>query len=332
MSKGTLIKILINTFIGFVLVVVWLRFVDIEQILGVLSTTRLKILFLVFFFLTVSPVIRAQRLKILLSPVRKISLSDLIFLNGVAMMLNFFIPIRGGEIAKGAYLASNYDLPLGKSLVWIFLDRFLDFLTVLVIASFLLLFLPNNLPSNFVFITFGVVIILLTMAYLMTFKVSPAKAILKFLGNLLVIEKLKVLFASFYEFLIDTFAVFNRNPQELFLLFFLTALAYGADAAIWYFGFQALNSTQPFVLMYLGQLLSALTYLIPAAPGYIGSAEASGLLILSGIFGIENNLSSAMIVMMHIVTIVFVIFYGVISIYFLKVDLGQILKKILDRS
>ena len=83
--------------------------------------------------------------------------------------------------------------------------------------------------------------------------------------------------------------------------------------------------------MYFGQLLSALTYLIPAAPGYVGSAEASGSLILSGILGIDNNLASAMIVLTHVSTAIFVIIYGLVSIFNLKIDLGFILKKTFKR-
>ena len=84
--------------------------------------------------------------------------------------------------------------------------------------------------------------------------------------------------------------------------------------------------------MYLGQLLSALTYLIPAAPGYIGSAEASGLLIFSGIFGINTNLASSMTVLFHIASGVFVLFYGLISVFSLKLDLRLILKKALKKD
>ncbi len=112
----------------------------------------------------------------------------------------------------------------------------------------------------------------------------------------------------------------------------VTFLAYAADAAIWYFTFLALGINQDFLKMYLGQVLSALTYLIPAAPGYVGSAEASGLLILSGIFRIEPNLASAMIVLFHITSAVFVLFFGLVSIYSLKINLGSLFKRIFPIS
>ena len=112
----------------------------------------------------------------------------------------------------------------------------------------------------------------------------------------------------------------------------ITVLAYAADAAIWYFSFMALGVNMSFLKMYLGQLLSALTYLVPAAPGYVGSAEASGLLILSGVFGIQANLASAMIVLLHITSALFVLIFGLISIYSLKIKVGTLLKRVLKRN
>lgn len=324
-----LVKILLNTLLGIVLILVWLRFVNINQILTTLATTRVVFLLPMFFFMLLSPVIRALRLKIFLSNIKKVSGLNLIFLNGVAQMLNYFIPIRGGEIAKGIYLSSTYDLPMGKSLVWIFLDRFVDFLVVVVLAIGLFFVIPTSL--NIMFITIIIIIIFISfiLIYLMTFQVSLAKKIFSFLSTLLILPIIKRYFDRLYLFLIDSFTVFKRHPAELVLLFLISMMAYAADAAIWYFTFLALSSSQSFLKLYLGQLISALTYLIPAAPGYVGSAEASGLLVLSGVLGVNANLASAMIVLFHIATALFIIIFGLISVFSLKIDLNLIFQKIL---
>src|SRR3989344_6047956 len=130
-----MVKIIFNAFLGLVLIIIWSRFVDLGQIASTLSRVNLLFLGPIFFFMILSPVTRAIRLKIFLSEVKKIPLLDLIFLNGAAQMLNFFIPIRAGEIAKGVYLNTRYKLNLGKSVIWIFLDRFVDFLAVLLLAA-----------------------------------------------------------------------------------------------------------------------------------------------------------------------------------------------------
>ena len=327
-----MLKILLNTVLGLVLIYVWSRFVDLGQISSTLSKVSLIYLGPIFLFMLLSPIIRALRLKIFLSKVKKISLKDLIFLNGVAQMLNFFIPIRAGEIAKGVYLNNRYQLNLGKSVIWIFLDRFVDFLVVLLLAGVLLAVIPTSLSIIVIKIIIIILFLALLLTYLAVFQLNFARKIINFLKSYLIIKSIKIYFERLTSFILESFSILDRHPKDLILMSLITILAYGADAAIWYFTFTALGFDQNFWKMYLGQLLSALTYLVPAAPGYVGSAEASGLLILSGVFGINANLSSAMIVLLHILTAVFVIIYGTVSVFSLKIDLGVILQKALKRS
>ncbi|TSC86373.1 MAG: Uncharacterized protein G01um10147_896 [Microgenomates group bacterium Gr01-1014_7] len=327
-----MIKILFNTLLGLVLIFIWSRFVDLNQIFTTISKVNIPSLVIVFFFMLLSPVIRAIRFKIFLAEVKKVPLLDLIYLNGVAMCLNFFIPIRAGEIAKGVYLNTHYNLHLGKSVVWTFIDRFVDFLVVLLLAGVLFFVIPTSLNISFIIIITVILTIALLLTYLAIFQLGFTKKLVSFLRHLLIVDSIKIYFDKFSSFILQAFSILNRHPKDLVLITFITVLAYGADAAIWYFTFLSLGANQDYFKMYLGQLLSALTYLIPAAPGYVGSAEASGLLILSGVFGINPNLASAMIVLFHIASAVFVLVFGLISVFSLKIDLGLILRKALGKE
>lgn len=326
-----MIKILFNTILGIILIFIWSRFVDLGQIILTVKKANFVYLGPIFLFMLLSPAVRALRLKIFLAEVKSINLKDLIFLTGVAQMLNFFIPIRAGEIAKGIYLNTHYKLNLGKSVVWIFLDRLLDFLAVLMLAGVLLLIIPTSLSIKFITIIIIILSLALGLTYLAVFQINFSRKIVNFLRHLLIFNSIKIYFESFTSFILESFSILDRHPKDLSLMILLTILAYGADAAIWYFTFIALGFPQDFGKMYLGQLLSALTYLIPAAPGYIGSAEASGLLIFSGIFGINANLASAMTVLVHILSAVFVLVFGLISVFSLKINLRLILQKALKR-
>lgn len=324
-------KILFNIILGLVLIFIWSRFVDIGQILSTISRVNLVYLGPIFFFMLLSPVLRAIRLKVFLSEIMKIKTLDLIYLNGAAMMLNFFIPIRAGEIVKGIYLNTHYKLPLGKSVIWIFIDRFVDFLAVLLLTTLLFFLVPTALGIKFVTILTLILLIALFLTYLTVFRIDFAKKLFNFLKSILIFNYIKMYFDRFSAFILESFSILDRHPKDLMLMIGITILAYLVDASIWYFTFIALGAKQDFLKMYLGQLLSALTYLIPAAPGYVGSAEASGLLILSGIFGISPNLASAMVVLFHILSAVFVLIFGLISIYSLKIEIGVLLKKVLER-
>lgn len=326
------IKIAINTGIGIIFILIWLRFVNLGEILNTISSVSLLALTPVFIALFISPTVRALRLKIFLAPIKKLSWINLVFLNGVSTMLNYLIPLRGGEIAKGVYLNQAHQIPLGKSLIWIFLDRFIDFLAVLILATGLFFVVPTTLNIKFILGLIAIFFIGLILTYFMVYQMSFAKKIFHFLSYLLILNNIKIYFHRISIFFLDCFTILKREPLDLLILFILTVLAYAADAAIWYYTFLAIGSHQGYFKMYLGQLLSALTYLIPAAPGYVGSAEASGLLIFSGIFGINPNLASSMVVLFHICTTLFIISFGAVSVYFLKIDLGLIFKKVLNRS
>lgn len=327
-----MIKILINILIGVVLIIIWSRFVDLAQILSTLKQVNLVYLLPTFVFLLLSLILRAARLKIFLAEIKKISLKDLIFLNGVAQMLNFFIPIRAGEIAKGIYLNTQYHLNLGRSIIWVFIDRFVDFLVVLILAGVLLLIIPTSLNITIIIFITIITIILLLILYLAVFQLGFTRKTIFFLRSLFIENHIKLYFDKVTTFILDSFSILDRHPKDLAIMVIITVLAYLADAAVWYFTFLALGVSQPFLNMYLGQMLSALTYLIPAAPMFVGSAEASGLLILSGIFNIDPNLASAMIVLFHITAAVFILIFGLISILSLKINLGEILKKALRKE
>lgn len=331
-SKSALFKILLNTLIGTVLILLWLRFVNLKQVLATISTVDVIYLIPAFVAMSLSALLRALRLKIFLSPIKKISLIDLTFLNGAAMMLNFFIPIRAGEIAKGVYLSTSFDLNLTKSIIWVFLDRFVDFLVVLIAAAVLFFIIPTSLSIKFIIVITIILSFAVVLTYLIVYHSSLAKNLAYFFRKFLIINVIKIYFDRFFEFWLHSFDILKRTKQDLTTLLILTVLAYAADGAIWYFIFAGLHSPQPYLKMYLGQLLSALTYLIPAAPGYVGSAEASGLVIFSGVFGLDANLASSMTVIFHLASAIFILIYGLISVYFLKIDLGSILKKALRQD
>lgn len=329
---NNMFKILFNTVLGIILIFIWSRFVDLDQIFFTLSKVNLIYLGPVVLFMFLSPLIRAIRLKVFLSEIAKIRLLDLILLNGAAQMLNFFIPIRAGEVVKGLYLNTHYKLPLGKSIIWIFIDRFVDFLAVLLLATVLFFIVPTSLGITFIIVITIIFTSALFLTYLIVHRANFAKKLFNFLRHLLIVDRIKIYFDRFSSFILESFSILNRHPKDLSLMVLITVIAYTADAAIWYFTFIALGVNQSFLKMYLGQLLSALTYLVPAAPGYVGSAEASGLLVLSGIFGIAPNLASAMTVLFHISSAIFVLIFGLISIYSLKLNIGVLLKKVLKRG
>lgn len=322
------LRITLNSALGLLFVFIWSRFVDLEELWGNLQKADFKIvvpLFLAFFVLSSS--LRAFRLKVLLSQ-KGLPFKDILMLNWLSQFLSFSIPIRAGEVAKSAYLTAQFNIPLGKALILVFLDRFLDFWAVLLLVSVLLTVTPTALPESLAK-TLLLLFAVFTLAFILILKSHNLfKKLIVFLSNFLVVSKLKSGFVSFTHSIVDGFEVFRSQPVLLGKLLVITFAAFVSDGMLWAVVFSSIGVNLPMVRAILGNALSALTFLIPAAPGYVGSAEVSALAVFSGVLGIESNIASTAAVLTHILTLVVLLGVGLIAIYFLKFDLGIVWKKI----
>ncbi len=326
-SSKNLLRILINTGIGVILIIFWVKLVNINEVLLAIQKANLwmTLPFIACFML--SNLLRSLRLKLLLSEF-KIPLKNVIFLNYLSQLLSFTIPLRVGEVTKGVYLSIEYPIVFSKALIWTFLDRFLDFWFILILSAVLLLFLPTNLPKTFPnYIFLSVVVISIGVIFLLIFP-KTIKKFFSVIKNILIWEKFKKIFIKITDFFVDNIHFLNKGPKKTTILFILTILALISDGMSWYFILAAvLGPNLGFPKIFLGSLLASLTFLIPAAPGYVGSAEASALVVFSYGLGFDKTAVSAIAVLFHILTLSSILFFGLISLYFLKFNLNLVMKK-----
>lgn len=327
MNRKLLMRIGLNTLIGVFLVFVWLKFVNLHEVIETLKTVKPNFLILFFFFMLVSTVFRGLRLKLLLLEF-KIPAINTVALNVVSQLLSFFIPIRAGEVAKSVYLSTQYTLPFGRTVVWIFIDRFLDFFGVLLLLTVLFPLVPTNLGEGVWYLIVLVLLGFLGVAILSIYSESKAKQFFLFCAKFLVFKNLQNIFLGLSNTIIDGFRVLKRDRHELGGLIGLTILALISDSLIWFFMFLSLGENIGLLTAVLGTQLSALTFLIPAAPGYVGSLEASSLAVWSLSLNVSSQIASAAAIMFHILTVVALLIFGFISIYFLKFDLAPVWNKL----
>lgn len=327
LNNKILTKILINSLLGLILIFIWSRFVDFVVLISTLKSVQpIYGLFFVGVFI-LSGVLRSLRLKLLLGKYQ-INLKDIMMLNFLSQFLSFFIPIRAGEVTKSVYLASQFGLPFGKTIVWVFIDRFLDFWVVIFTVGLLLPAVQTNLPAQFITITF---ILLLIISMMTLFAIKSEKFLKKstiFLSNLLVFNNIKEWFVTLTHTIIEGFEILRRSPIELMGLFLISSVAFLCDSMIWILIFKALGFDLNIIKSLTGTALSALTFIIPAAPGYVGSAEAAVLGVFSGILGLPTSLTTAAAVIFHVLTMGTILVLGVSSLYFLKFDLKMVWKKL----
>lgn len=318
--KKVLIRVAVNSLLGLVLIFIWSRFVNFNELLNTLKTTNIQLALVFFLFFCLSSLLRSLRLKFLLIK-QRVPLKDLIYVNFLGQFLSFMVPIRAGEIAKSVFLFSQYKLPLSRSIVWILLDRFLDFWTNLALVGILMMFTKSNVPGNFGALLFLIFASFSLVSLFMIYKSDLTKSIVIFLT-----KKTKI--GHIANSIIDGFEVLRRKPLELLVLLALSLSALISDALIWLYVLFALGVQLGYLEVLLGSLLSALTFLIPAAPGYVGSAEASTLAVFSGVLSLPANLSSAAAILYHILAAIALLVSGLTSLYLLKFDLKLVWKQI----
>lgn len=328
----TLIRIGINTAIGVALIYFWLKLVNIQEILDVLESFNPWALVPALILVIFSSVFRALRFKLLLSKVIKVPALKIINLTFLSQLLSFTIPIRLGEVAKGVYLSTHYDLHFGRAVVWVFVDRFLDFWAVLSLSLLLLAVIPTNLPQGLTNSLLVGVVISFILVIAAVLKPVLFKRLAQFISHFLVIKVLKEKFLSLSYFVIDCFSLLNGSISRNLGIVALTVLGIFFEGLSWYVILMVFLPDVPLFKVWLGSMLNSLTFIIPAAPGYVGSAEAAGLAVFSYGLGLDKTFVSAATIIIHAISLVFILTSGIIGLYLLKFNLALVWQKLKQNS
>lgn len=329
--RKTLIRIGINTAIGVALIYFWLKLVNIEEILHALESFNPIILIPAVLMMAMGTIVRAVRFKILLASAIDITYGRIINLTFLSQLLSFTIPIRLGELTKGVYLSTQYGLHFGKAVVWVFLDRFLDFWAVLVLSLLFLSVVPTSLPESlrgYLFIGAGLISLGIILVVL---KPGLFRFLAEKVSHLLVASKLKAKFLELARFIIDCFSLLRGSYKRNGLLLVLTVASTMFEGMAWYLILSSFIPDLSVIKIWLGSMLNSLTFLIPAAPGYVGSAEAAGLAVFTYGLGYDRTFVSAATIVFHALSLVYILSVGIYGLYALKFNLGLVWKKLLRK-
>lgn len=330
MNGKLLFRIGVNTGIGVVLIVIWLKLVNIQEILQALETVSPGIILPSIGLFVLLTVFRTLRLKIFLSQFDA-KFKDLLNLTFLSQLLSFLIPIRAGEITKSVYLSTQYKIPLAKGVIIIFLDRFFDFWLIVFLSLILLIMTPNNLPSGLINGLILMLIIFSSGTFLLIFMPLQLKHFLLKLKILLVFSSVKKIYTQIVEFVTDIGILLKQNTSKLFYIVGFSLLGILSEAFVWYILLSSIFGQVNFFTTWLGSMLNALTFLIPAAPGYVGSAEAAGLAVFNLGLGFDKTGVAAATLLYHAFVLIFMLIFGLLGLYLLKFDLKLVWKKITNK-
>jgi hypothetical protein len=215
-------------------------------------------------------------------------------------LVNFVIPVRSGEVARGLLLKQRHTVSFAASLPTVAVDRSFDLLAVLMlvaVGALLGVRLEGELSAvlvvgGIVLLAFALFVILAIWARSSLMSVAE-RLMPRFLGPSLRQRLLGIL-----EGLITGFTTIGRRPKDLVSLLGLSMAAALIDASMFYCLFVSLGAVLPPAIVFTGYSLFVVTFLVPGAPGYVGSFEAFGSLIFSAL-GAGQTLAASVVVLFH---------------------------------
>lgn len=244
--------------------------------------------------------IRGVRWKLFLNPVGKISTLKAIELYQVAIFLNFLLPIRAGEAAKSLALKRIANIPISKSLPTVAMDKALDLMPALVIMVLVpLLGIHMDIQLWLLLILVGGILIALLLlialaAWRRTFAIQLLQ---KSLG--LLPRTLSSKIEGFATGFIDALLAGASRPAIFLPALLLTCGAVLCDGLFALLAFWTIGFPISFGSVLFGYSLYNMFYILPTPPGQVGSNEAVGLLVFSGLLHLPGESVTAMYVFSH---------------------------------
>ncbi|HEX7734284.1 MAG TPA: lysylphosphatidylglycerol synthase transmembrane domain-containing protein [Ktedonobacteraceae bacterium] len=299
------VKIALGLLAGLFLFALVARFVDLPQTLNIvgahLSTPQgIALALLAGITYLAGHSIRGLRWKLFLNPVGQVSTLKVIGLYQVAIFLNFLLPIRAGEVAKSLVLKRIANIPISKSLPTVAMDKALDLVPALVIMVLVpFLGIQMDLQLWLLLALIGAVFVaLLLFISLAAWKRDFAVALLqKTLG--LLPARLGDKIEGFATGFVDALLAAASRPLIFLPALLLTCGALACDALFALLAFWTIGLPVSFGTVLFGYTLYNMFYILPTPPAQLGSNEAVGLLVFSGLLHLPGASVTAMYIFSH---------------------------------
>lgn len=304
--SSLLAKVIISLLLGMGLLFLVSRFVNIvvatDVVLTHLATPRGMLLALLSgmaFLLTFS--IRGLRWKLFLGSISKVSAGTAIRIFLVCTFVNFLLPVSGGEFVKTLMLKRIAGVPISRSLPTVAMDRSLDLLPALVIMIIVPL-LGMGMEARFwivLGIVGGIFITLVSFIGLTVWKRGVAIAILHKTTGILpgaIGGKIEAFATGFVDSLLAT----TSRPRIFLPALALTCLAVVCDSLYAMLAFWTVGFPIPFGTVIFGYTVYNVLFVLPTSPAGIGSNEALGLLVFTGLLHLSADKVAAMFIFAHV--------------------------------
>ncbi|CAG0934136.1 hypothetical protein TFLX_03357 [Thermoflexales bacterium] len=276
-----------------------LRGLKLEEVASYLQTANYLWLIpsVAVYFLAVAA--RTWRWNYLLRPLKRISLKRLFPIVVIGYMGNNIFPFRIGELLRAYVLKRNEEVSISSSLATIVVERIFDGLTMLLFAFVALLTAPFLSDALRLTVVIGSLVFLGALIIFLFLAARPATAARLYnpLINHLIPHRLRDKLRGFIERFMSGLAAL-RDFKHVIMIFLTTVLIWLLETVTYWFVMHAFSlQLSFFTLMMMNGVVNLITTL-PAAPGYIGTFDASGIWVLEA-FGVIKSRATAYTLVLH---------------------------------
>lgn len=266
-----------------------------------------------FLWSSVGFLIRALRLRVLLSSERVLPISNVFWANMAGYLANNILPARAGELVRAAYLARQNNISISYALAVGLVERLMDLIALIVLGSLALSSTGIVSPAfqNALKGVSAMGLIGLTAIFVLPYFGQFANRLIMAFPVLKEIYKIK-LDHFLQQFLVGLKSLHSFTRVAQFIG--LTGLIWLMDAIgvvlLGYILKIPLQLQQAFVLLAALGLSSA----IPSTPGYVGVYQFVAVTTLEP-FGISRADALAFILISQILGYTVVGFWGLLSLW-----------------
>ena len=249
---------------------------------------------------------RAWRWHYLLKPIKPIKTRVMFPVTCIGYMGNNIYPARAGEVLRAVVLKRREGVPVSASLATIIVEKFFD---AVVMLGFVFVNLPElarlkgssgfigNIQQVAIFGTILAFIILIIFLLAAMFPLVTARFGQWFIDRL-VPRRFREQTSGIMRKFLDGLASL-RSPANVLMVFFTSVVIWLLETGKYWFVMHAFNFTVSFFALMLMNGIVNLIGIIPAAPGYIGTFDASGIAVLVA-YGVNQAVAAGYTIVLHV--------------------------------
>ncbi len=277
------------------LVFLWLAFrkSDLSQVWHIMKTMRLDLLIIVFIISVLGLMLRSYRWKTLGKQYHSVRWRSCFEATSIGLMLNNFVPFRGGDLFQAYFLSKKSGLPKSYTVATVFLERIIDLIPplLMIITGSFFVVLPEQIKLSRIFLLLFVLFVIVWIF------VSQRKRFIGLIQNF-IHKKHSDRIDRFLDNLAEAI-IFVKDPQVLTQSIPLTLINWFVFTGITTFlTLKAVGIELNFLAVYLVLGISIMSVAIPSSPGFVGTWEFFTLLALS-IFKIDRDRALSYAVISH---------------------------------